>query len=270
MYEKILVKNAQAGDRVAMETLLKSLAPRLHRFSQRLCSMHAEDAVQEALLKVAQELPQFQGEGALSSWAFTIVRSACSRLSRGKKNEATEFFEEGMVPGSESIAFDPERAVLHRERKAAFNCALLALPIDLREAVLLRDIEELSAQEAADSLHIGVSALKSRLHRGRSALSGLLEKQLAGGGAPGACPDILQAMSQKYENALAQSECALLENHLRGCNKCAAICDRLKKAIAECRSAELTEEQAQGVRNDVQSAMSSWLSTCPSRERGPP
>jgi len=239
MTNRALLHRAQSGERAAMEELLGQLAPKLRRFGRQLCSSYSEDALQESLLAIAEHLPAFKGEADLSSWSYSIVRSACSRLTRGKvvKNSAPlEVAAELPDAGR-----DPELRAMQAERRHAFNCAMQSLSEPLREAVLLRDVEELTAEEAASALELTVPALKSRLHRGRRALAKALDTHLKRGLASTSssdCPDVLSALSQEQEGDLPERECAELAAHLATCERCSQLCQDLKQALVACREAE--------------------------------
>ena len=90
--DEALVGRAQAGDRVAMQDLLTSVAPSIRRFALRMCrnEADADDVLQDALLSIATHLDSFEGRSSVPSWAFALTRSACSRRRRGKKNQPAE------------------------------------------------------------------------------------------------------------------------------------------------------------------------------------
>jgi RNA polymerase sigma-70 factor (ECF subfamily) len=238
--QEALVARAQAGDRAALEALLSSIAPQVARFGRRLCgaaSPDADDALQEALVSIATHLPGFEGRASFSSWVFALVRSACARRRRGAAARVAEPLDRAAemvdaAPGPEASA---ERAELRR----ALEAALDGLTFEQREVLALRDIEGLSAQEAADALGVAVPALKSRLHRARKALRERLAPALAlAAPAPSpTCPDVLAALSAKLEDDLAPDACAVLERHVVGCSACSAVCESLRAAVELCRTA---------------------------------
>lgn len=191
--------------------------------------------MQETLLGIAQHLSDFEGRASLSSWAFALARSACARKRRGLKNRPAE--------GDEHITDEPDRSpnpearAADQEIASALSAALDGLSDDHREVILLRDIEGLSAPEAASSLGITVDALKSRLHRAREALRAALRPLLEPTvleAAPG-CPDVVALWSNKLEGDLSQSDCAAMEEHVAGCATCGAACDALKRALLACQ-----------------------------------
>lgn len=229
-----LAERAKSG-RPAMEALLVALAPKIERFGRRLCGAHSadvDDTLQDAMLAVAQHLGSFEGKSALSSWVFAVVRSACSRHRRGLKNQQADLLDEGLA----DTAMTPDASLERTERVRVVERALDALPVEQREVLLLRDVEGLSAEEAASVIGIGVPALKSRLHRARAALRAELAPAFAPSSvAPDAsCPDVLSALSNKLEDDLAPQACTLLEAHVRTCAACGALCDTLKGALGVC------------------------------------
>ena len=265
-----LVERAREGDAQALEALLAAVAPAIHRFGARMCrsGADADDVLQDTLIAVATNLKGFEGRSALSSWLFALARSACARRRRGLKNRphlGTETLE-----SERDETPSPEQRVLDRELGEAIARALEALPEDYREAVLLRDVEGLSAAEAAEAIGVSVEALKSRLHRGRAALHRQLALTTERGGtrgrmAPGAdspatgCPDIVRLWSRKHEGELSKLDCAEIEQHVAGCPSCDAICEELKKALEACRLSA-TDRVDPGTRERVKRALRSWSS----------
>jgi len=237
-----LLARARAGDRAAVEQLLAEIAPRVHRFGERLCgnSHDADDVLQDTLVNVVQNLHQYEGRSAFSSWIFALARSACARRRRGLKNRApvpSERLSEESDRGP-----SPEHEAAGREVMRGVVQALDRLPPEAREAILLRDVESLSASEAAAALGVSVDALKSRLHRARAALRRelmpLLEP-LAPLSRPG-CPDVMALWSKKLEGDLEQADCAAMEAHIASCDACRHACDALKHALSACQQVPAT------------------------------
>jgi RNA polymerase sigma-70 factor (ECF subfamily) len=234
-----LVARARAGDRAALEAVLASVAPAIHRFGLRMCkNVHdAEDVLQDTLLNVANHLAEFEGRSSLSSWAFAIARSACTRKRRGLKNRPHASLVAAQVEAHADCAPNPEARASTKELASALSEALDALSDEQREVLLLRDIEDLSAPEAAAVLGVSVDALKSRLHRARQALRSALRPVLEPAALPvkPGCPDIAALWSQKLDGDLSQTDCAAMEKHLAVCPSCTAACSVLKLALAACR-----------------------------------
>lgn len=252
------IARAKAGDRQALETVLATVAPAIHRFGLRMCrSVHdADDVLQDTLLSVAQHLPQFEGRSSLSSWAFALARTACARRRRGLKNRPP--VSDAEIPERADHAASPEARVADQELAQALTAALDGLSDDHREVILLRDVEDLTAPEAAVALGISVDALKSRLHRAREALRGALRPVLEEKSEHRAgCPDVAALWSKKLEGDLSPGDCTAMEKHLAGCPACGAACDALKKALLACQRIR-TEDVPPEVQERVRSAVRAW------------
>lgn len=256
-----LIDRARQGDRDAMESVLESVAPSIRRFALGMCrnDADADDVVQDALLSIATNLGSFEGRSAFATWAFTLARTACSRRRRGLKNKPAEGDE--VLAAKPSEARTPEEQASSQEMRALVTNALDTLPEDYRAVLWLRDGEGLTAPEAAVVLETSVDALKSRLHRARSALRGALAPVLESGRpAPGPdCPDVVTALSHKLEDDLDAEACAEMEKHVESCAACAATCDTLKGALRACRSAR--GEVPPHVKAQVKAAVAAWLKT---------
>jgi RNA polymerase sigma-70 factor, ECF subfamily len=232
-----LIDRARAGDRVALEQVLAQVAPLVHRFGMRMCRHRADadDVLQDTLLSVATHLAEFEGRSSLSSWVFTLARSACARKRRGLKNQPHS--GEG-IDRLSSADETPEQSAGDKELRGALEGALGSLSEEHREVVLLRDMEGLSAADVAASLGISVEAVKSRLHRARAALRealrGVLERD-APAIQPG-CPDVLAAFSAKLEDELGADDCEAMEQHVASCPACASACSAVRTALWACRT----------------------------------
>ena len=226
-----LVDKAKRGDAVALEHILAEVAPAVRRFGVRMCKNpdDADDALQETLLAIATHLPEFEGRSSLLSWVFTLTRTACARRRRGLKNRPP--VADDAAPERRDEGPSPEDRAAGRELASALSRALDAMDDEQREVILLRDVEGLTAQEAADAIGISVDALKSRLHRARSAL----REALAPLAANPSCPDVALQWSRKLEGDLSAADCSAMEKHVATCPSCAARCDALKRALYLCR-----------------------------------
>jgi len=250
---------ARNGDRQALEAVLVNVAPAVHRFGLRMCknAQDAEDVLQETLLNVAKHLSDFEGRSSLSSWVFAITRSACTRKRRGLKNRPT--LGEEHVAQEPDHAPSPEAQTADQELATALSAALDTLTDEQREVIQLRDIEGLSAPEAASTLGVSVDALKSRLHRARAALRDALRPFLEPVTARGAssCPDIVALWSNKLEGDLSQHDCSAMEQHLAGCPACGAACSALKQALFACQQVS-TAALPPELQVRVQAALRDW------------
>jgi len=169
-----LLAAAQAGNHAALETILGRHEQQVLRFGVKLCRSEDEgrEVLQETLIAAFRNLHGFRGEAALSTWLYQIARSFCSKRRRRSAHEPASLLsidtpEAAAVPAEAQPADERAEA---REIGELLHAAILALPAAQREVIMLRDVEDLPAEEAARALGIEVGALKSRLHRARSEL----------------------------------------------------------------------------------------------------
>lgn len=224
---------AQAGDRTAVDELLARYEPHIYRFGLRMCGDEdaAREVLQETLLAAFRHLPGFRGDAALSTWLYQIARSFCIKARRGRR-PTTEL---DAAPALVDPAPRPDAQAHAREIGEALSRAIADLPDDQREVLLLRDVEGLSAEQAAEVVGIEVGALKSRLHRARAALRGRLAKSLGDAADSEPCPELAHELTAYAGMDIDQAACAQIENHLARCARCAGACDALKRTVSLCR-----------------------------------
>ena len=166
-----LLTAAQAGDVRALGELVQQHRQGVYRFGLQVCrtTEDTEDAVQETLWAATRAIKTFRGSASsIVSWMFTMVRRECLRLIDRHRRSPVSLA--GTEDDFVADVPDPEDAVAARRRTELLAAALGALDPIHREVVILRDIQELSAPEAAARLGISIDALKSRLHRARVSL----------------------------------------------------------------------------------------------------
>jgi RNA polymerase sigma-70 factor (ECF subfamily) len=150
----------------------------IYRYAHRLCgeAESAKDLVQETFLNAYRGLKDFRGEARVSTWLYTIASRACIRMRRKRKGEPEhELSLEEFVPTSGGefrlqIPMDglsPEEALQNKELRQALDQAIDKLPKKYRVALVLRDMEGLSAKEVGTIMGLNERAVKSRLHRAR-------------------------------------------------------------------------------------------------------
>lgn len=241
-----LLAAAREGDAAALEVLLVRYQPHLYRFGLRMCG-NAEDAgeiAQESLIAMARSVRSFRGDASVSSWLYTIARRFCIKKRRRSKFAPVreESLDEPAGDAARRVADPapgPEQAAANRELDVALTRAIHALEPPHREVLLLRDVEGLSAAEAARVLGISVDAVKSRLHRARVAVREKLAPVLDGPASAtrsgSTCPDVVALFSQHLEGDLDPRVCATMEEHLAHCGRCRGACESLKRTLAMCR-----------------------------------
>lgn len=135
----------------------------------------AEDLVQEAYLRAFRSFETFQGPDA-RTWLLAIVRNTCFTWLRKRGEESTVEFDEE-VHGLNN-APDAESALLSQAALASLNGCIEALPLEFREAIVLRELEELSYKEISEVARVPVGTVMSRLARARKRLEQCLSGAL--------------------------------------------------------------------------------------------
>jgi RNA polymerase sigma-70 factor (ECF subfamily) len=229
--ERALIEAARAGDRAAIDVLLARYEDAIYRFGLRMCGDEdaAREVLQETMLAAFRYLPGFRGDAALSTWLYQIARSFCVKARRGVRPDAA------LDPELSDPRPPPDQQVHAREIGTLLARAIGGLPADQREVLVLRDVEGLSAEEAARVVGIEVGALKSRLHRARAALRhalvGVLDARQT---EP--CVELAHELSAYVGAEIDQATCTKIEAHLAHCDRCAHACESLKRTVSLCRS----------------------------------
>lgn len=176
-----LVARAQDGDERAFEALVVEYADRLHAVVRRLMGNDhdAKEVTQEAFLRAWRGLRGFQGDAQFYTWLYRIgVNEANRRLTSrsGASSPARSLDDLAFEPRDPGPG--PDLQSEHRELRAALEAAVAALHPDYRTPLVLRDVEGLSTQEAAELMGLGEAAFKSRLHRARMLVRDALASEL--------------------------------------------------------------------------------------------
>jgi RNA polymerase sigma-70 factor (ECF subfamily) len=181
--EHELIRRARAGDEDAFAELVVMHAERVYGALRRfgLDAGDADEVAQEVFVRAWRGLARFQERAQFSTWLYRIAfNEAQRRLSRRgpPRIEPDPGREDPVVSLPEAPHLAPESQALDREFEQQLEQALAQLPDEWRAAVILRDIEGVSTQEAAEIVGVRQAAFKSRLHRGRMRLRTLLEPYL--------------------------------------------------------------------------------------------
>ena len=144
----------------------------------------AQDIVQEAFLRAFKSFAGFRGASA-RPWLLAIVRNTCYTWLREHRAASLEVPYDDELAGADAYPDhsdgNPEAIVASTEDRRLFDAALDALPIEFREAVILRDVEDLSYKEIAIVAAIPIGTVMSRLARGRRMLFAELTRRREGG-----------------------------------------------------------------------------------------
>jgi RNA polymerase sigma-70 factor, ECF subfamily len=180
--DQTLVRRARDGDMAAFEELVMRHADRLFASLRRfgLDDAEAQEVAQETFLRAWRGLVGFEERSSFFTWLYRIgFNEAQRRLARRPAAGGVVSSELHPVEGIEDSRPGPSASAETEELRAALAKALRELPAELRAPVVLRDVEGLSTRQSAAILELGEAAFKSRLHRGRMALRGLLAPWLA-------------------------------------------------------------------------------------------
>ena len=182
-----LVKRCLGGDRGAWEGIVRQYQRRIYNLAYRFTGRfdEAEDLTQEIFLKVYRTLNAYRPEsGTLVTWMVRVARNHIVDHYRKFKTERsqTKSLETEYERAEENPVryLGPGEALESREVSERVHRALLRIAEDLREAVILRDLEELTYEEIAATLNLPLGTVKSRINRGRAALARILSRGLHG------------------------------------------------------------------------------------------
>jgi len=183
--DAVIIEQARKGDPVAWEKLVVRHTKRVYNLCYRFLGRtdQAEDLTQEVFIKVFRNINSYNAEtGQFATWLMSVGRNLLIDHYRHTKDErvtvsANEEDEDFSVLDTVAASEPSPQAQLEREEQAALlRKALGRLPPQLKEAVILRDLEELSYEEIGTILKVPEGTVKSRINRGRLELSKYLQK----------------------------------------------------------------------------------------------
>jgi len=150
---------------------------RIHAVCRRIAggSRDADDACQEALIKIVRNLPRFDGRSSFGTWAYRIATNASLDELRKRERRPKLDRDDNTIDRADDRA---AQRVDHVGDRLVLDAALADLPDDLRAAVVLRDVANLDYSEIAQVLEVPVGTVKSRISRGRAALATRLRLDL--------------------------------------------------------------------------------------------
>jgi RNA polymerase sigma-70 factor (ECF subfamily) len=176
------------GDKHAFALMVDAHSDKIYRLALKMLGneQDAEDVLQEVFIKAFNNIQGFEGRSKVSTWLYRIAVNESLMLLRKRKGVTVDIDQEYETNDGELMPRQitdwcclPEKELMSGETRQAINLAIQSLSDANRAAFLLRDVEGLSTQDAAEVLNISESALKVRLMRARMALREVLTTYFA-------------------------------------------------------------------------------------------
>jgi len=218
-------------DRTELSGQLTEQVPGLLRYARSISSdpRHAEDLVQDTVVRALERSGSFRGESSLATWLHRILHNLAVDQVRRRREVPTDLSDESAVERvdtlwrEDSYTVDSTLVLERAETAERLQDALLRLPLIYRSAVVLHDEEGLTMSSVAQIQDIGLPAAKQRLRRGRMMLVSELAWPQSSSPSPEVpmrCWDARHRVSEYMDQELTQRERSLLEAHLERCPMC--------------------------------------------------
>jgi RNA polymerase sigma-70 factor (ECF subfamily) len=167
--DPILVRRAKDGDTLALEALCARHSERISRIALHILRDpdDANDAAQEALVKLVQRVGQFRGQSQFSTWLHRLVVNTCKDVAQAKWSRRTEPLVEDMRVARDG---DPQRALAESESRRELGRCLAELPVAQATVVALKDGFDASFEEISEATGLPVGTAKCYAHRARNGL----------------------------------------------------------------------------------------------------
>lgn len=187
-HERTLAERHRWGDAAAFEELYRAHAEMVYNLALRLSGDRdrAADLSQEVFLRIYRHLGKFRGRSSLKTWIYRVTVNHCrSRLAR--RRLPTRSIDAAAAEGGDrqdreppivltDPSRDPEERAMAGDAEKILQAALAELPVVFREAVVLRDLEDLAYDEIAEVLGARLGTVRSRIARGRGMLRDVLTR----------------------------------------------------------------------------------------------
>lgn len=179
--EAELVVKCREGDAAAWEQIVRLYSRRVYNLAYRFTNRHesAEDLTQEVFIRIYRSLDQYDSSlGELSSWLMRLARNLIIDDYRKRQRQPADSSDDldDHIHHLRIEADSPHRRIERQERSLQVRAAINKLSPELRECLILRDIDDLSYQEIVDKLRIPEGTVKSRINRGRIELAKVLRR----------------------------------------------------------------------------------------------
>ena len=184
-----LVRRCIAGDAAAWEEIVRHFNRRIYNICYRFTGSadDAQDLTQEVFIKVYRTISSYDlDKGSFQTWVTTMTRNLLvDHFRKSKLDRATDSMDEPATSEDDSLSLSdhlqdvgpsPDQRLLTRETQEMVQKGLQKLSPELREAVILRDIQDMDYREIAVALKVPEGTVKSRINRGRTELARLLSR----------------------------------------------------------------------------------------------
>ena len=184
-----LVERVQKGDKASFDILVLRYQHKVIKLILRYVrdAAEAQDVAQEAFIKAYRALPNFRGDSAFYTWLYRIAINTAKNSLVARKRRPLDYDLDLQDPEQHAMQSKlqdtdtPEALLLSDEIRQTVNEAMMALPEDLRAAIVMREIDGLSYEEIASAMECPVGTVRSRIFRAREAIDDRLRPLIEGG-----------------------------------------------------------------------------------------
>jgi RNA polymerase sigma-70 factor (ECF subfamily) len=176
----VLIKRAKDGDGAALEAICVRYAPRVERIARRELAdpSDAQDAAQDALIKLCQRIGQFRGEAQFATWLHRLVVNTCRDAAARERIRRSEPLSEEFEL-EHSLESDPVRETLAAELRGELSRHIAELSTEQARVVVLKDALGFSFEQIAGAARMPVGTAKCYAHRARKRLRDRIAKEVA-------------------------------------------------------------------------------------------
>ncbi|MDR1262272.1 MAG: sigma-70 family RNA polymerase sigma factor [Oscillospiraceae bacterium] len=180
-----LIKRAQNGDSEAYEQLILPMEQRIYTLCYRITNNREDafDCAQEVMLRAYRSIGEYRFHASFATWVYRITTNVCLDMIRRRRIKPFVSLE-GMMDAGFSVAdrsHNPQEILERNDFNQALKECIARLPLDMRTAIILRDIQGLTYEEVAQVLRLNLGTVKSRISRARERLRQMLSVYASGG-----------------------------------------------------------------------------------------
>ncbi|GHU71054.1 hypothetical protein AGMMS49992_04400 [Clostridia bacterium] len=184
-----LIKRAQNGDTEAYEQLILPLEQRIYALCYRITNNREDafDCAQEVMLRAYRSIGEYRSQASFATWIYRITTNVCLDMIRRRRVKPFVSLEALMDTGFPLAdrSHNPHDLLERSDLNQALKEGIARLPLEMRAAIILRDVQGLTYEEVASILHINIGTVKSRISRARERLRRMLSVYVVGASQPG-------------------------------------------------------------------------------------